>query len=76
MIYLLDVAGQQVGPFRNREGVERFINMMALCGEDWADNTIVEGGEDDVPGQNPSPMDFCANHLKTSCKLKLVGRKP
>jgi hypothetical protein len=76
MIYLLDGGGQHVGPFKNREDVERFIKMMALCGEDWADNKTVEGGGDDAPGQNPAPMNFCANQLKRTNKLKLVGRKP
>jgi hypothetical protein len=77
MIYLLDGGGQHIGPFENREGVERFIKMMALCGENWADNKIIEGGGDDAPGrQNPAQMDSCANQLKSTNKLRLVGRRP
>jgi hypothetical protein len=76
VIYLLDGAGQRIGPFDNREGVERFINMMALCGEDWADNKIVRGERDDAVGQNPARMDSCANPLKGANKLKLVVRRP
>ena len=75
MIYLLDGAGQLVGPFKNRESVERFINMMALCGEDWADNRIIEGGGDDAAGRNPTRMDSCANRFEVANNLKLVGRK-
>jgi hypothetical protein len=76
MIYLIDGRGQHIGPFKNRENVERFIGMMALCGEDWADNKIVEGGGDDSSGQNPAQMGSCANRLKGTNKLKLVGRRP
>ena len=76
MIYLIDGRGHQIGPFGNRENVERFIGMMALCGENWADNKIVSGGGDDVPRQNPAHMDSCTNLWKSTSKLKLVGRKP
>ncbi len=75
MIYILDGGGHHVGPFKNRENVERFIKMMALCGEDWADNKIVEEGGDDESGQNPAQMNSCANQWKSSHKLKLVGRR-
>jgi hypothetical protein len=76
MIFLLDGSGKHVGPFENREAVERFIKMMALCGENWADSKIVEGGRNDAPGQNPAQMDSFANRLKGANKLKLVGRRP
>jgi hypothetical protein len=76
VIYILDGGGQHIGPFKNRENVERFIKMMALCGENWAGNKIVEGGRDDTPGQNPAPMNSCANQSKRTDKLKLVRRKP
>jgi len=76
MIYILDGGRRQIGPFKNRENVERFIEMMALCGEDWADNKIVEGGWDDAPGQNRAQMNSCANRLKSANKPKLVGRRP
>ncbi len=76
MIYLLDEDGQHIGPFKNREYVERFIKMMALCGEDWAGNTIVEGGGDDTPGKNPALMHSCTSPLKSTNKLKLVGKRP
>ena len=75
MIYLLDAGGQRVGPFKDRESVERFIELMALCGEDWADDKIVEGGGEDAPGQNSARMDSCADHLRAVAKLKLVTRK-
>ena len=76
MIYLLHGAGQHIGPFENREEVERFIKMMALCGENWADSKIVEGGGEDAPGQNQAQMDPCANRREGANKLKLVGRRP
>ena len=76
MIYLLDEDGQSIGPFKNREDVERFIKMMALCGEDWAGNKIVQGGENDAPGQNLAQINSCTNPSKSTNKLKLVGRKP
>jgi hypothetical protein len=76
MIYLIDGRGHLIGPFENRENVERFIGMMALCGENWADNKIVWGGGDDAPGQNPAQMDSWSNRLKSTSKLKLVGRRP
>lgn len=74
MIYLLDVRGHHVGPFRNRECVERFINMMALCGEDWAESRILDGGEDVAPGPNPAQMIPCTCRLKTVNRLRLAGR--
>jgi hypothetical protein len=76
MIYILDGGRRQIGPFKNRENVERFIEMMALCGEDWAHNKIVEGDGDDAPGQNPAQMNSCATRLKSTNKPKLVGRRP
>ena len=76
MIYLLDGGGQHIGPFENCEEVDRFIKMMALCGENWADNKIVQGGGADAPGQNPAQMDSGTNRLKRTSKLKLVGRRP
>ena len=75
VIYLSDGRGRQVGPFENREGVERFIKMMTLCGENWADNEIIEGSGDDGPGRIPAHMDSCADRWKSANKLKLVGRK-
>jgi hypothetical protein len=76
MIFLLDGSGKHVGPFENREAVERFIEMMSLCGENWADSKIVEGGGNDALGQNPPQVDPCANRPKGTNKLKLVGRRP
>jgi hypothetical protein len=76
MIYLLDSAGQQIGPFENREEVERFVRMMALCGESWADNKIIEGGSNDSYAQNPAPATPCSTPGKSVYKLKLVGRRP
>ena len=76
MLYVLGQDGQHIGPFENREAVERFIKMMALCGENWADGKIVEGGGNGAPGQDPSQMDSCAHRLRGTNKLKLVGRRP
>ncbi len=76
MLYILDGGRQQVGPFKNRENVERFVKMMALCGEDWAHNKIVIGYGDDALGQNPAQITSCASQLKSASKLKLVGRRP
>jgi hypothetical protein len=76
MIFLLDGGGKHVGPFESREAVERFIRMMALCGENWADSKIVEGGGENAPEQNPGQMDPCANRREGANKLKLVGRRP
>ncbi len=56
MIYIRDGGGQPVGPFKDREHVERFIRMMTLCGEQWADNGVVERGEDAVPGRDIARM--------------------
>lgn len=75
MIYLIDEQGQQIGPFEERDDVERFIGMMALCGEDWADNRIVEADLDDSSGQNRAPMGSCANARKSAYRLKLVGSR-
>jgi hypothetical protein len=72
MVYMLHGKGQPVGPFKNREHGKRFIKMMALCGEDWADNKIVEGGGDDAPGHDSARMSFRANRSKSSSKLRLV----
>ncbi len=76
MIYIVGGGGQHIGPFKDREHVERFIKMMALCGEDWADNEIVEGAGHDAPGQSPAQMSSCANQSKSTNELKLVGRRP
>lgn len=76
MLYILDGERAQIGPFKNREKAERFIKMMALCGEDWADNTIVERGGDAAAGQNPAPIAPYANQLKSANVLKLVRRRP
>jgi len=76
MFYLLGGGGQNVGPFENRRAVERFIRMMALCGEDWTGYKIVDGGEDDPSGQNPPRHGFRANPISCVDRLKLVGRKP
>ena len=75
-IFLLDEIGTHIGPFESREAVERFIKMMALCDDNWAARELVEGGGNDVPGQNPPPMNPCANQIKGTSKLKLVGRRP
>ena len=42
MIYLCEAGGQYVGPFKSRRDAERFIRLMELCGEDWADSEVVE----------------------------------
>ena len=42
MIYLHEQGGQYVGPFRSRKDAERFIGLMQLCGENWADTEIVD----------------------------------
>ena len=48
MIYLREGEGQYVGPFKSREDAERFIELMELCGENWAGTEVVEeeGGID------------------------------
>jgi hypothetical protein len=74
MIYILDGGGHHVGPFKNRGNVQCFIKLMAMCGEDWAGNKIVEIAGGDTPGQNPAQMNSCANPWKSPSKLKLVGR--
>jgi hypothetical protein len=52
MIYLREGGGQFVGPFKNRKEAERFIKLMALCGENWADTKVVEEeGVDSIAGQ-------------------------
>ena len=42
MIYLREEGGQYVGPFRSRKDAERFIELMQLCGENWAGTEIVD----------------------------------
>jgi hypothetical protein len=42
MIYLREEEGQYVGPFKSREDAKRFIELMELCGEDWAGTEVVE----------------------------------
>ena len=74
MIYILDGGGQYVGPFKNRENVKRFIEMMALCGEDWADRQVVKRGGDDAPELLPARMESCADRPK-SAGLELVERR-
>ena len=76
MIYLIDVRGHLIGPFENRKDVQRFIGMMALCGENWADSKIVPGAGDDMHGQNPVQVDSCVGRLKSAARLRLVGRRP
>ncbi len=51
MIYLREAGGQYVGPFKSRKDAERFIRLMELCGEDWADSEIVEEDCDDSMGE-------------------------
>ena len=67
-----------MGPFRNRENVKRFIEMMALCGENWAGSRIVEGGGDDAPWPVPHQVDSGANRLRAAGRLQLAGtgRRP
>jgi hypothetical protein len=43
MIYLREEGGQYVGPFKSLKDAERFIKLMELCGENWADTEVVEG---------------------------------
>ena len=51
MIYLREEEGQYVGPFKSRQDADRFIKLMELCGEDWADTEIVEEqGVDSIAG--------------------------
>lgn len=75
MMYLIGGSGQHIGPFESREDVERFIGMMALCGEDWGDNTIVEGGREDSSGQDPAQVGPFDKPWKNAYRLKLVGRR-
>jgi hypothetical protein len=42
MIYLREVGGQYVGPFKSRQDAERFVGLMEMVGEDWADSEVVE----------------------------------
>jgi hypothetical protein len=42
MIYLREESGQYVGPFRSHKDAERFIDLMQLCGENWAGTEIVD----------------------------------
>jgi hypothetical protein len=52
MIYLREGGGQYVGPFKSRKEAERFIKLMELCGENWADTEVVEeDGVDSIAGQ-------------------------
>ena len=46
MIYLREGEGQYVGPFKSRKDAERFIELMQLCGENWAGTevVVVDGG--------------------------------
>ena len=68
MFFLLDGEGQHIGPFKNREAVARFIKMMALSGEDWADNQVVEqGGED--------PLLTTSEARATRWPRRLYGRR-
>jgi len=76
MIYLLDESGRHVGPFENREAVDRFIKMMALCGEDWADSKVLEEGGEDALHRHPAQVDPCAGRFKDTSRMKLVGRRP
>ena len=48
IFYLREEEGQYVGPFKSRRHAERFIEMMELCGENWAGTEVVvlEGGFD------------------------------
>lgn len=46
MIYLHRAGAQYVGPFESRMDARRFIGLMKLCGEDWADMEFVERGQD------------------------------
>ena len=41
MIYLREEEGQYVGPFKSRKHAKRFIEMMELCGENWAGTEVV-----------------------------------
>jgi hypothetical protein len=55
MIYLIEAGGQYVGPFKTRMHAERFIELMELCGEDWADTEVVEEDRNDsVAGRKES----------------------
>ena len=47
MIYLHRVGEQYVGPFKSRRDAGRFIGLMKLCGENWADMEFVEKGPAD-----------------------------
>jgi len=42
IFYLREEEGQYVGPFKSREDAKRFIDLMELCGEDWAGTEVVE----------------------------------
>ena len=41
MIYLREEEGQYVGPFKSRKHAKRFIELMELCGENWAGTEVV-----------------------------------
>jgi hypothetical protein len=51
VIYLREVGGKYVGPFKSREDAERFIRLMELCGENWADSEVVEEDCNDSTGE-------------------------
>ena len=42
MIYIREEDGQYVGPFRSCKDALRFIELMQLCGENWASTEIVD----------------------------------
>jgi hypothetical protein len=48
MIYVREGEGQYVGPFKSRKHAKRFIELMELCGENWAGTevVVVEGRPD------------------------------
>jgi hypothetical protein len=57
MIYLREQGGQYVGPFRSRKDAERFIGLMQLCGENWADTEIVRSIIDPAAGRQIASSD-------------------
>ena len=76
MIYLLSKSGKHVGPFENCDAVDRFIKMMALCGEDWGDSKILEEGVKDALHRHPAQLPSPPGRPKDTSRMKLVGRRP
>lgn len=75
MIYLIDGRGHHIGPFKNQDSVQRFIRMMALCGEEWVDSEVLEGNAEVSPRHDPVQLGPGANPRKSSFTQKSDGRE-